>query len=131
MSLVGCAQKPSREIISEDGEISAVPASTLLEQAQQAIDAGEFRNADPLLQQLNFSARTPAETLQYNLLALEYAIGRKHVDQSQQVLNRIDRTQLDQSSAHDQIRYGLLKAQFHELSGHYLTAARERELLIN
>jgi outer membrane PBP1 activator LpoA protein len=129
MSLVGCAQKPSREIISEDGEISAVPASTLLEQAQQAIDAGEFRNADPLLQQLNFSARTPAETLQYNLLALEYAIGRKHVDQSQQVLSRIDRAQLDQSSAHDQIRYGLLKAQFHELSGHYLTAARERDFL--
>ena len=129
MSLVGCAQKPSREIISEDGEISAVPASTLLEQAQQAIDAGEFRNADPLLQQLNFSARTSAETLQYNLLALEYAIGLKQVDQSQQVLNRIDRDQVNQSSTKDQIRYGLLKAQFYELSGNNLTAARERDFL--
>jgi outer membrane PBP1 activator LpoA protein len=129
MSLVGCAQKPSREIISEDGQITTVPASTLLEKAQEAIEAGEFRNADPLLQQLNFSARTPAETLQYNLLALEYALGRKHVDQSQQVLNRINRAQLDQSSTKDQIRYGLLKAQFHELSGQYLTAARERDFL--
>jgi len=129
VSLVGCAQKPSREIIIEDGEIPTVPAATLIEEAQQAIDAGEFRNADPLLQQLNFSARTPEETLQYNLLALEYAIGRKNVDQSNQVLNRINREQLDQSSDQDQIRYGLLKAQFHELSGHFLTAARERDFL--
>jgi outer membrane PBP1 activator LpoA protein len=129
VSLVGCAQKPSREIITEDGPVNVVPASTLLEQAQRAIDAGEFRNADPLLQQLNFSARTPAETLQYNLLALQYAIGRKHIDQSQQVLNRIDRTQLNNSSSKDQIRYGLLKAQFHELSGNNLTAARERDFI--
>ncbi|MFT6114136.1 MAG: outer membrane PBP1 activator LpoA protein [Oleispira sp.] len=129
VSLAGCAQKPSREIITEDGPVNVVPASTLLEQAQRAIDAGEFRNADPLLQQLNFSARTPAETLQYNLLALQYAIGRKHIDQSQQVLNRIDRTQLNNSSSKDQIRYGLLKAQFHELSGNNLTAARERDFI--
>ena len=59
MSLVGCAQKPSRQIITEDGQVSAVPASTLLEEAQEAIEKGDFRNADPLLQQLNFSARTP------------------------------------------------------------------------
>lgn len=129
MSLVGCAQKPSREMMTDDNQADAVPASTLLEQAQQAIDAGEFRNADPLLQQLNFSARTDKETLQYNLLALEYAIKRKHVDQSQQVLNRIDRDQLNRSSKKDQIRYGLLKAEFYELSGNYLTAARERDFL--
>jgi outer membrane PBP1 activator LpoA protein len=129
VSLVGCAQKPSREIITENSPVNAVPASTLLEQAQRAIDAGEFRNADPLLQQLNFSARTPAETLQYNLLALQYAIGRKHIDQSKQVLNRIDPTQLINSSSKDQIRYSLLKAQFHELSGNHFTAARERDYL--
>jgi outer membrane PBP1 activator LpoA protein len=129
VSLVGCAQKPSREIITENSPVNAVPASTLLEQAQQAIDAGEFRNADPLLQQLNFSARTPVETLQYNLLALQYAIGRRHIDQSKQVLNRIDRTQLNNSSRKDQIRYGLLKAQFHELNGNNFTAARERDFL--
>jgi uncharacterized protein len=129
LSLIGCAQKPSREVIIEDGEIPAVPAATLIEEAQQAISAGEFRNADPFLQQLNFSARTSEETLQYNLLALEYAIGRKNVDQSKQVLNRINREQLDQSSDQDQIRYGLLKAKFHELSGHFLTAARERDFL--
>jgi outer membrane PBP1 activator LpoA protein len=130
MSLIGCAQKPSRMIvITEDSPVIDVPASTLLEKAQQAIDAGEFRNADPLLQQLNFSARTPAETLQYNLLALQYAIGRKHVDQSQQVLKRINRAQLNQSSRKNQIRYSVLKSEFHELSGHYLTAARERDFL--
>lgn len=129
MSLVGCAQKPSREIITEDGQVSAVPASTLLEEAQEAIEKGDFRNADPLLQQLNFSARTPAETLQYNLLALEYAIGQKNANQSQQVLNRIDRDQLNQSSDKQQIQYGLLKARYHELSGHFLTAARERDFL--
>ncbi|CCK77212.1 LppC family lipoprotein [Oleispira antarctica RB-8] len=129
VSLVGCAQKPSREIITEDRQISAVPASTLLEQAKRAIELGQFRNAEPLLQQLNFSARTPVETLQYNLLALEYAIGLKHVDQSQQVLNRIDRDQINQSSTKDQVRYGLLKAQFYELSGNNLTAARERDFL--
>ena len=130
MSLIGCAQKPSRVIvITEDSPVVDLPASTLLEKAQQAIDAGEFRNADPLLQQLNFSARTPAETLQYNLLALQYAIGRKHVDQSQQVLKRINRAQLNQSSRKNQIRYSVLKSEFHELSGHYLTAARERDFL--
>jgi outer membrane PBP1 activator LpoA protein len=130
MSLIGCAQKPSRVIVmTEDSPVVDVPASTLLEKAQQAIDAGEFRNADPLLQQLNFSARTPAETLQYNLLALQYAIGRKHVDQSQQVLKRINRDQLNQSSRKNQIRYSVLKSEFHELSGHYLTAARERDFL--
>jgi outer membrane PBP1 activator LpoA protein len=129
LSLLGCAQKPSREIITEDGKLPVVPAATLIEEAQEAITAGEFRNADPLLQQLNFSTLTPAETLQYNLLALEYAIGRKQVDQSQQILNRINRAQLDQSTNKDQINYGLLKAQFHELSGHNLTAARERDFL--
>jgi len=129
MSLVGCAQKPSREIITEDGQESAVPASTLLEQAQEAIEAKDFRNADPLLQQLNFSARTPAETLQYNLLALEYALGKKNVSQSQQVLNRINRDQLNQSDDQQQIKYGLLKAQHYELSGQFLTAARERDFL--
>ena len=129
LSLLGCAQKPNRDVIVEDGEIPVVPAATLIEEAQQAISAGEFRNADPLLQQLNFSARTPAETLQYNLLALEYAIGRKNVDQSQQVLNRINRDQLNQSDESQQIHYGLLKARFHDLSGHYLTAARERDFL--
>ncbi|MBL4798586.1 MAG: penicillin-binding protein activator [Oleispira sp.] len=129
MSLVGCAQKPSREIITEDGQVSAVPAATLLEEAQEAIDNGDFRNANPLLQQLNFSARTPIETLQYNLLALEYAIGLKNINQSQQVLNRFDRDQLNQSSDQQQIKYGLLKAQFHEISGHFLTAARERDFL--
>ncbi len=129
MSLVGCAQKPSREIITEDGVITAEPASNLLEQAQRAIDAGEFRNADQLLQQLNFSARTPKETLQYNLLALEYAIKQKNIDQSQQVLSRINRDQLNQSSTKKQIKYGLLKAEFHELSGQFLTAARERDFL--
>lgn len=129
VSLLGCAQKPSREVIIEDGELPIVPAATLIEEAQQAISAGEFRNADPLLQQLNFSARTPEETLQYNLLALEYAIARRNVDQSQQVLNRIDREQLNQSDDQQQIHYGLLKAQFHELSGHFLTAARERDFL--
>jgi len=129
LSLLGCAQKPSREVIIEDGKLPVVSAAILIEEAQEAISAGDFRNADPLLQQLNFSTLTPVETLQYNLLALEYAIGRKHVDQSQQVLNRIDRAQLDQSTTKDQIRYGLLKAQFHELSGHNLTAARERDFL--
>jgi outer membrane PBP1 activator LpoA protein len=129
MSLVGCAQKPNREIITEDDAVSTAPSSTLLEEAKQAIKEGDFRNADPLLQQLNFSARTDEETLQYNLLALEYALGLKNVSQSQQVLNRINRAQLNQSSAKQQIRYGLLKAQFHELSGHFLTAARERDYL--
>lgn len=129
LSLLGCAQKPSRDVIIEDGEIPAVPAATLIEEAQQAINAGEFRNADPFLQQLNFSDLTPAETLQYNLLALEYSIGRKNVDQSQQVLNRINREQLNQSNTDQQIHYGLLKAKFHELSGHFLTAARERDFL--
>ena len=129
MSLVGCAQKPSREIVTEDDQVITVPASSLLEQAQEAIEKGDFRNADPLLQQLNFSARTPAETLQYNLLALEYAIAQKNINQSQQVLDRIDREQLNQSSDKQQIQYGLLKARFHELSGNYLTAARERDFL--
>jgi outer membrane PBP1 activator LpoA protein len=129
LSLLGCAQKPSREVIIEDGKLPVVSAEILIEEAQEAISAGDFRNADPLLQQLNFSPLSPVETLQYNLLALEYAIGRKHVDQSQQVLNRINREQLDQSTTKDQIRYGLLKAQFHELSGHNLTAARERDFL--
>ena len=129
LSLLGCAQKPSREVIIEDGKRPTVSAAILIEEAQEAISARDFRNADPLLQQLNFSTLTPIETLQYNLLALEYAIGRKHVDQSQQILNRINREQLDQSTAEDQIRYGLLKAQFHELSGHHLTAARERDFL--
>ena len=129
MSLVGCAQKPSREIVTEDDQVITAPASSLLEQAQEAIEKGDFRNADPLLQQLNFSARTPAETLQYNLLALEYAIAQKNINQSQQVLDRIDREQLNQSSDKQQIQYGLLKARFHELSGNYLTAARERDFL--
>jgi len=129
LSLLGCAQKPSREVIIEDGKRPTVSAAILIEEAQEAISARDFRNADPLLQQLNFSTLTPIETLQYNLLALEYAIGRKHVDQSQQILNRINREQLDQSTTEDQIRYGLLKAQFHELSGHHLTAARERDFL--
>jgi outer membrane PBP1 activator LpoA protein len=129
MSLVGCAQKPSREIIAEDGAINAVPASSLLEQTQQAIEAGEFRNADSLLQQLNASIRTPQETLQYNLLALEYAIKQKNIDQSQQVLSRINRDQVNQSSKEIQIKHGLLKAQFHELNGQFLIAARERDFL--
>lgn len=129
MSLIGCAQKPSREIVTEDDQVSTEPASNLLEQAQEAIERGDFRNADPLLQQLNLSARSPAETLQYNLLVLEYAIAQKNVSQSQQVLDRIDRDQLNQSSDNQQIQYGLLKARFHELSGNYLTAARERDFL--
>lgn len=129
MSLIGCAQKPSREIVTEDDQVSTEPASNLLEQAQEAIERGDFRNADPLLQQLNLSARSPAETLQYNLLVLEYAIAQKNISQSQQVLDRIDRDQLNQSSDDQQIQYGLLKARFHELSGNYLTAARERDFL--
>ena len=129
LSLLGCAQKPSRAVIIEDGGIPTVPAATLIEEAQEAINTGDFRNADPLLQQLNVSARTPTETLQYNLLALEYALGRKNVDQSQHALTRINREQLNMSDTNNQIRYGLLKAQFHELSGHYLTAARERDFL--
>ena len=129
VSLVGCAQKPSREIIAEDGALTAVPTSSLLEQAQQAIEAGEFRNADPLLQQLNASARTSKETLQYNLLALEYAIKLKNIDQSQQVLDRINHDQLNQSSKELQIKHGLLKAEFYELSGQFLIAARERDFL--
>jgi outer membrane PBP1 activator LpoA protein len=129
VSLVGCAQKPSREIIAEDGALTAVPTSSLLEQAQQAIEAGEFRNADPLLQQLNASARTSKETLQYNLLALEYAIKLKNIDQSQQVLDRINNDQLNQSSKELQIKHGLLKAEFYELSGQFLIAARERDFL--
>lgn len=128
VSLLGCAQKPSRNVIV-DGEIPVVPAATLIKEAQQAISAGEFRNADSFLQQLNFSTLTPAETLQYNLLSLEYAIGLRNVDQSQQVLNRIDRDQLNLSHTEQQIQYGLLKAQFHELRGHFLTAARERDFL--
>ena len=129
VSLVGCAQKPSREIIAEDGALTAVPTSSLLEQALQAIEAGEFRNADPLLQQLNASARTSKETLQYNLLALEYAIKLKNIDQSQQVLDRINNDQLNQSSKELQIKHGLLKAEFYELSGQFLIAARERDFL--
>ena len=129
MSLVGCAQKPSREMITDDGLVNTVPASTLLEQAKQAIDAGEFRNADSLLQQLNTAARSKEETLQYNLLALEYSIEQKNVDQSQQVLNRISRDQLNRSTVDDQIRFGLLKAQFYELGGNFLIAARERDFL--
>lgn len=129
LSLLGCAQKPNRDVIIEDGEIPAVPVATLLEEAQQAISAGEFRNADPLLQQLNSSNRSPAENLHFNLLSLEYALVRKNVDQSQQVLNRINRDQVNQSHKSQQIHYGLLKARFHELSGSFLTAARERDFL--
>ncbi len=129
MSLVGCAQKPSREMITDDGLVNTVSVSTLLEQAKQAIDAGEFRNADSLLQQLNTAARSKEETLQYNLLALEYSIEKKNVDQSQQVLNRISRDQLNRSTVDNQIRFGLLKAQFYELGGNFLTAARERDFL--
>lgn len=129
MSLIGCAQKPSREIITEDEQSSAIPAATLLEEAQEAIQEGDLHRAAPLLQQLNFSARTHAETLQYNLLALEYALKQKNIDQSQQVLNRINREQLNRSSNKQQIQYSLLKAQFYELSGHFLTAARERDFL--
>lgn len=129
VSLVGCAQKPSREIIAEDGAISAVPTSSLLKQTQQAIEAREFRNADSLLQQLNVSVRTSPETFQYNLLALEYAIKLKNIDQSQQVLDRINHDQLNQSSKELQIKHGLLKAEFYELSGQFLIAARERDFL--
>lgn len=129
LSLLGCAQKPSRDVIINDGKVTAASTTALLTGAQQAINAGEFRNADLLLQQLNSAKLTAAETLQYNLLELDYAIARKDVDQSQQVLSRIDREQLNRSNKDEQIRFSILKAEYHELSGEFLTAARERDFL--
>lgn len=129
LSLLGCAQKPSRDVVITDDGVPSVPAATLLKKAKKAIKAGEFRNADLLLQQLNTAKLTPAETLQHDLLELEYAIQRKDVDQSQQVLTRINRDQLNRSAKKQQIRFSLLKAEYHELSGEFLTAARERDFL--
>ena len=129
LSLLGCAQKPSRDVVIDDGVKATAPTKNLIKQAQQAIDAGEFRNADPLLQQLNSANRTAAETLQFNLVALEYALQSKDINQSEQILNRIDRDQLNKSKQDQQIQYGLLKAEFYELSGQFLTAARERDFL--
>lgn len=129
LSLLGCAQTPNRNVVIEDSAVQKVPAATLIKNAQLAINAGEFRNADLLLQQLNSTKLTSAETLQYNLIELEYAIHRKDINQSQKILARINRTQLNRSNKKQQIRYSLLKAQYHELSGQFLTAARERDFL--
>lgn len=127
LSLLGCAQTPNRNAVSEDGAGS--PAALLIEQAKLAIDAGEFRNADLLLQQLNTTPRTPAQSLEFNLLALEYLIANNNSEQAQLVLDNIDQEELSKSDDQTQIRYSLLKAEFHELNGHFLTAAQERDFL--
>ena len=129
LSLFGCAQKPSRDVVLDDQVKPILTTKKLIKKAQQAINAGEFRNADPLLQQLNSASRTSTETLQLNLLTLQYALKNKDVDQSEQILNQIDRGQLNKSKQSLQIQYGLLKAEFYELSGQFLTAARERDFL--
>jgi outer membrane PBP1 activator LpoA protein len=127
LSLLGCAQTPNRDVVLENGTGS--PAALLIEETKLAINAGEFRNADLLLQQLNATPRTPAENLQFNLLALEFAITQKDVEQAKLFLDSVDEEQLNKSTTDILIHHGLLRAEFHELSGHFLTAAQERDLL--
>jgi outer membrane PBP1 activator LpoA protein len=126
--LVACAQKPQTQSL-EIEELPGIEAQTLLNDAQSAIEDGQFRNADPLLQQLQQRPLNTNEQLQLDLLMLELALQRKSVANAKAVLDTIDQPTLRNSPEDQQIRYGLLKAQYFELNGNYLTAARERDFL--
>lgn len=126
--LAACAQKPQTQSIVID-ELPGIEAQTLLDDAQAAIRDGQFRNADPLLQQLQQRPLSANEQLQLDLLLLRLTIERKSVANAKAVLDRIDQATLHNSPEQQQINYGLLKAQYFELNGNYLTAARERDFL--
>ena len=128
LGLAGCAQKPVPKAVVIE-ELPSAPAQNLLADAAAAVKDGQFRNADPLLQQLLQRSLSNADRLQVELLLLELALERKNVAAAQEVLNRVNRDQIDLSPVDTQIRYGLLKASFHELSANFLTAARERDFL--
>mgnify|MGYP000592645573 CR=1 FL=1 len=131
LSLLGCAQTPNRnedKVVIEETIVSA-PSNNLVEEIQQSINAQEFRNADLLLQQLKATSGSPEKKLQYNLLALEYAIALEDTDMAQFFINQIDPEQLNQSDIEQQLQHGLLTAQFYELNEQFLTASQERDYL--
>lgn len=127
LGLAGCAQNPGRTPVT--GTEPAGESVDLIDRLQEAVEGGQFRNAEPLLQQLSQHSLSEEDQLRLDLLLLELFLAEGNVARADEILQNINRDQLNRSDTELQIRYGLLKAEYYELTGNFLSAARERDFL--
>ncbi len=119
--LSGCATSP--------GTVSKTSESAnqqLLSQAQKAIDNGEFDHAELALQQLEQRQLNKHEEIDFALISAElYLVLQEPAFTELFLADLAD--DIAQASNDQEIRYGQLKARWHEANGQYLAAARTRD----
>lgn len=119
--LSGCATGPAT--VSKTSESAN---QQLLSQAQKAIDNGEFGHAELALQQLEQRQLNKHEEIDFALISAElYLVLQEPVFTELFLADLAD--DISDASNDQEIRYGQLKARWHEANGQYLAAARTRD----
>lgn len=121
LMLSGCTTSPTT--VSKPSESAN---QLLLSQAQQAINNGEFDHAELALQQLEQRQLNKHEEIDFALISAElYLLLQEPVFTELFLADLAD--DISQATNDQEIRYGQLKARWHEANGQYLAAARTRD----
>lgn len=119
--LIGCSSTPSKAPSPEE-----VVALTPLEQVAAALNAGEFMQAESILQQLQLNELNNTQYLQYLLFSAQLHLGLQEPDLSKLFLE--DAAPLVTSAPKNlEQHYVLLKARYLEATGQYFAAAQLRD----
>lgn len=119
--LSGCATGPS-----SSSKSSQSTNQQLLSQAQKAINNGQFDDAEHALQQLEERQLNKHEEIDFALLSAELFLVLQEPEFTELFLADLA-NDISHGSADQEIRYGQLKARWHEANGQYLAAARTRD----
>ena len=128
LMIAACASKaPPKAVVIE--ELPNAELEALMADTDAAIEGEQFRNALPLLQQIQLRPLTPQQVNWWAMNQAEVSLALADPDSAWSALQQIDRQSLAYAPLQAQIRHGLLRAQYFEARGDFFIAARERDFL--
>jgi len=128
ISLSGCTTAPKHGGSGFSEEAVSADNAELFGQIHNALDAGEFGNASLQLQLLHERKLSGSEQVEFLLLNARLYILQKQPELADPYFAELNNL-MDYATAGQQIRVSLMRAQWYENRGEYLSAARERDFL--
>ena len=126
LALAGCSSSP-KTLHQEIAAPTSVESGTQISNIQLSIQVQNYQQADILLFNMDDIELSAEEHLELQLLNIESAIGQYQAERAKEGIDSIDYEALNQSNDANQARFSLLKARYYELTGTFLSAARERD----
>lgn len=126
--LTACSSSPQIAHQTIDAP-SSLESGAQIEAIQFSVREQNYQQADILLFNIVQLSLSAEEQLEVQLLEIESAIQQGQAERSLTIFQAINYEVLNQSNDANQARFSLLKASQYELTGLYLSAARERDFV--